>query len=235
MPHREKTRSRIQNTSQNPKTLLIRKNTSQNPKTRLRIQNTSQNSKTLPKIQKWFGFWKVFLNYGTCFDPYKPPYWWLWRWGSFLPSASPPLGTGGGGGGVYIRKNTPGSSILPTFTHSNTCVRQSIHRHFPNILAGEFVSIVKVESMNLPLYRQFRKSLRLQDVSVLSTKMKIKTLLIIVQLISVLMISHFLNFNSYPLWEKLFRRSTTPMAPFFNMDPHPPLYVSGYILIFSKL
>ena len=59
MPHREKTRSRIQNTSQNPKTLLRRKNTSQNPKTRLRIQNTSQNSKTLPKIQKWFGFWKV--------------------------------------------------------------------------------------------------------------------------------------------------------------------------------
>ena len=53
--------------------------------------------------------------------------------------------------------------------------------------------------MNLPLYWQFRKSLRLQDVSVLSTKMKIKMLLIIVQLISVLMIFHFLNFNSYPL------------------------------------
>ena len=61
------------------------------------------------------------------------------------------------------------------------------------------MSIVKVEAMNLPLYRQFRKSLRLQDVSVLSTKMKIKMLLIIVQLISVLMIFHFLNFNSYLL------------------------------------
>ena len=30
------------------------------------------------------------------------------------------------------------------------------------------MSIVKVEAMNLPLYRQFRKSLRLQDVSVLN-------------------------------------------------------------------
>ena len=61
------------------------------------------------------------------------------------------------------------------------------------------MSIVKVGATNLPLYRQFRKSLRLQDVSVLSTKMKIKMLLIIVQLISVLMIFHFLNFNSYLL------------------------------------
>ena len=61
------------------------------------------------------------------------------------------------------------------------------------------MSIVKVGAMNLPLYRQFRKSLRLQDVSVFSTKMKIKMLLIIVQLISVLKIFHFLNFNSYPL------------------------------------
>ena len=121
----------------------------------------------------------------------------LWKWGSFLPSASPPLGTGGGG--CTYKEEYPCSSVLPTFTHLISCVRQSIHRYFPNILAGEFVSIVKVEAMNLPLYRQFRKSLRLQDVSVLSTKMKIKMLLIIVQLISVLMIFHFLNFNSYPL------------------------------------
>ena len=121
----------------------------------------------------------------------------LWRWGSFLPSASPPLGTGGGG--CTYKEEYPCSSVLPIFTHLNSCVRQSIHRHFPNILARELVSIVKVGATNLPLYRQFRKSLRLQDVSVLSTKMKIKMLLIIVQLISVLMIFHFLNFNSYLL------------------------------------
>ena len=66
----------------------------------------------------------------------------LWRWGNFLPSASPPLGTGGGG--CTYKEEYPCSSVLPTFTHLNSFVRQSIHRHFPNILAGEFVSIVKV-------------------------------------------------------------------------------------------
>ena len=76
---RDKTLPRIQNTSQNPKTLCrIQKHVPES-KTLPRIQNTSQNPKTLPRIQKHvpeskntsqnpkhvflgrgFGFWEVF-------------------------------------------------------------------------------------------------------------------------------------------------------------------------------
>ena len=95
--HKDKTRPRIQNTSQNPKTHPRIQNTSQNPKTHLRIQKDFPESKTGPRIQNtsqiwiletvfefwdvfWipgsvFGFWEVFwilgsvLDSGTCFVP----------------------------------------------------------------------------------------------------------------------------------------------------------------------
>ena len=88
--HKDKTLSRFQNTSQNskntsqnPKHVPESKNTSQNPKRFPRIQNRSKNPKHIPES----GFWKVFLNSGTCFGfrevffgfwevfcPYEPPY-----------------------------------------------------------------------------------------------------------------------------------------------------------------
>ena len=74
--HKDKTRPRIQNTSQNPKTHLRIQNTSQNPKTHLRIQKDFPESKTGPRIQNtsqiWiletvFEFWDVFWIPGSVF------------------------------------------------------------------------------------------------------------------------------------------------------------------------
>ena len=91
VPHREKTLPRIQKHFPEGKILP-------------RIQKHVLESKTRPRIQKHFPESKSGLDSGKCFwvlgrvlIPTSHRTDELWRWGSFLPSASTPLGTGGGG------------------------------------------------------------------------------------------------------------------------------------------
>ena len=75
MARKDKTFSRIQNISQNPKHVPESKKTSQNTKTVLRIENTSQKpkniqeSKILPESKTQLKILESVLDSGKCFVP----------------------------------------------------------------------------------------------------------------------------------------------------------------------